>query len=155
QPGRDSLQELEGIKRDRGSYIFSAQQQQCPQPPEGNTVKRADMKYYKEAPAREKFRHVYLACDPAGATGARNDYTAIVVAGVIERDVYVLEVQRGHWNCRQIVSRIEDLAKHWRASRLMIETTGQGEAVKQEISRRNRYDIRGITQKLDKETRMS
>jgi predicted phage terminase large subunit-like protein len=154
QNGWDSLQHFEEIKTTAGSHVFSAQWQQQPLPEEGTIVKRAWMKPYKSPPPLEQFSHIYVVCDPAGAAGSNNDFTAIVVAGVIDRDVYVLEVSRGHWECLEISRRMIATAENWRATQVIIETTGQGESVRQEIARGARFDIKGITQSRNKLDRL-
>lgn len=155
QDGWDSLEDLEHVRRTAGSHVFSAQYQQQPLPPEGNMVKCDWLKTYKSAPKLGECRHVYLACDPSGAVGSNNDYTAIVVAAVAERKVHLLEVRRGHWECLEISRHLREMADHWKPTQIMIETTGMGEAVRQLIDRTHKYDIRGIQQKIDKITRLS
>jgi predicted phage terminase large subunit-like protein len=154
QPQRDSLEELEATRRQIGTYNYTAQYQQNPAPAEGNIVRREWLRQYNELPALDSFKHVYVACDPAGKDGEKNDYTALVVAGVEDRDLYVLEVTRGHWDCLEIKRRIEALATNWRATQIIIETTGLGEAVRQEIARENHHDSLGVQPKLDKITRL-
>lgn len=155
QPGWDSAEELERTRQLIGSYNFAAQYQQDPAPAEGNMVKREWLGTYDEPPPREKFKHIYLTCDPSGKAGSNNDYTAIVVVGVLGRDVYVLDVRRGHWGSARIKQEIEELAAFWKPTQIIIETTGQGESVRQEIDLEGRLDIRGVMQKTDKETRLS
>ncbi len=154
QPHWDSLEELEKIRRHNGSYIFAAQYQQNPVPVEGNIVMREWLKSYESTPARDAFQAIHVVCDPAGKAGPQNDYTAIVVAGMIGRDVHVLEVCRGHWGLRDIVIQITNLVEKWQANQVIVETTGLGEAVREELERGGGIDVRGILPKGDKQTRL-
>ena len=154
QPEWDSLEELEATKKQIGTYNFTAQYQQNPAPAEGNIIKREWLKQYQKLPASDTFRHVYIACDPGGKAGEHNDYTAIVVVGVINRDVYILAASRGHWQCLEIKHEIEAMAAIWKSTRIIIETTGLGEAVRQEIVREGRRDVLGVQPKLDKASRL-
>lgn len=153
QPGWDSREELAKTKK-ADAYIFSAQYQQNPVPAEGVKVKREHLRSYRKHPPLERFRHIYVSCDPAGKSGPKNDYTAITVVGILDRDVYLLDVKRGHWSYLQIKRNMLAMYEKWKATRMLIETTGLGEAVRQEIVGENRYDIFGRQPKLDKPTRM-
>jgi predicted phage terminase large subunit-like protein len=155
QPARDDLNELAKTKKQIGSYAFSAQYQQTPEPATGNMIKREWLGSYSLAPSRNQFSQIYLVCDPAGKAGTHNDYTAIVVVGIVKREIYVLEVRRGHWNALRIKSEIESLAREHGATRVIIETTGMGEGIRQEIERESRFDIIGTQPKDDKVTRVS
>jgi hypothetical protein len=98
QPDRDNMEALEEIKREVGSRVFAAQYQQNPTPPEGNLIKAAWLKRYQVALDRKSYRHVVLSCDPAGKPGVLNDYTAVTIAGVSNKEVHLLHVVRGHWS---------------------------------------------------------
>jgi len=70
QPGRDSLEELEELKRDLGSHVFAAQYQQNPTPPDGNMIMREWLPRYDKPRDRKSYQRVVLSCDPAGKPGA-------------------------------------------------------------------------------------
>jgi hypothetical protein len=114
QPGRDSLQMLEELKRQLGSHVFAAQYQQNPSPPDGNMIKAAWLARYDGSPDRSKFRRVVLACDPAGKAGIRNDYTAMCIVGADKQTVHLLYAVRGHWTVLEMRNIILNLAAHWR-----------------------------------------
>jgi len=130
QPNRGDRRSYEQTQRQIGSAVFSAQYLQAPLPAEGNTVKRDWMRYYESPPDLGACKHVILACDPSAKAGSQNDYTAIAVLAVKDRDVYVLDVVRGHYESLQIVGRIRDLKSQYGTTINLIETTGMGESVR-------------------------
>jgi hypothetical protein len=91
QPDWLSREAMDEIKHNVGSHIFAAQYQQNPTPPDGNMIKAAWLSRYQSAPPLKKFRSVVLSCDPAGKAGIKNDYTAITVAGIDDKELYLLQ----------------------------------------------------------------
>ncbi len=154
QPNWDTLEALDQSRKMHTTYIFSAQYQQNPLPAEGNRIKREWIKWYKQPPSRDQFRQIYVTCDPSGKDGPHNDYTAIAVLGVAGRNVYGLDVRRGHWSGLQIKDNLVAIFEQWNPTQIIIETTGLGEGVRQEINRDGRYYLSSYQPKLDKRTRL-
>jgi predicted phage terminase large subunit-like protein len=154
QPDRDNMEALEEIKREVGSRVFAAQYQQNPTPPEGNLIKAAWLKRYQAALDRKSYRHVVLSCDPAGKPGVLNDYTAVTIAGVSNKEVHLLHVVRGHWSVLQMRDQIAALAEHWKPDLVLIEDTSSGMGLIQLLKEQSWLSIVGRHPKDDKETRM-
>ena len=125
QPDRDAMEALEEIRREVGSRVFAAQYQQI-RPLGGNLIKAAWLKRFPVALDRTSYRNVVLSCDPAGKAGVLNDYTAITIAGVINKEIHLLYVVRGHWTVLQMRDRIAALAQQWKPDYIIIEDTSSG-----------------------------
>ena len=149
QPGRDSLASYEQTRIQIGSALFNAQYLQAPIPAEGNMVKRDGVAYYTSPPDLSKCKHIILACDPAGKAGLQNDFTAIVIAGIISDKIYILDVRRGHMSCLQIVEKIHSVSRKYGTTINLIETTGMGESARQELKRVHRIDVKDVQPKND------
>jgi predicted phage terminase large subunit-like protein len=156
QPKRDSMALFEQIKHERGSSVFWAQYQQNPTPAEGNLIRAEWLLRYNKVPDRSNLDRIVIGCDTASKTGARNDFTAIVVAGIERRNIYVLEIARGRWNMRETQSRIEVLGKDWGPDLVLVEDTGTGTALIQLMREEGLLEVRdwGPTQR-DKTARLS
>ena len=154
QPDRDSMEALEEIRREVGSRVFAAQYQQNPTPPDGNLIKAAWLKRYQVALDRTSYRHVVLSCDPAGKPGILNDYTAITIAGVVNKELHLLHVARGHWSVLQMRDQISALAEQWKPDLVLIEDTSSGMGLIQLLREQTSLSIVGRHPKDDKETRM-
>jgi predicted phage terminase large subunit-like protein len=155
QPARDSAEAIDELKREIGSRVFAAQYQQNPTPPDGNMIKAAWLGRYDVAPDRESFQRVVLSCDPAGKAGIHNDYTAIVIVGVQQKALHVLQVTRGHWTVMQMREQIIALAAQWQVDLVIVEDTSSGMGLIQLLKEQTRLDIVGRRPDADKETRMS
>jgi predicted phage terminase large subunit-like protein len=155
QPNRDNMETLEEIKREIGSRLFAAQYQQNPTPPDGNLIKAAWLRHYKTLPDNKKYRRVVLSCDPAGKAGLHNDYTAITIAGIDNKEVHLLHVARGHWTVLQMRDQVAALAEQWKADLSIIEDTSSGMGLIQLLREHSRLNVVGRHPKDDKETRMS
>jgi predicted phage terminase large subunit-like protein len=155
QPDRDSMEALEEIKREIGSRVFAAQYQQNPTPPDGNMIKAAWLGRYQTELARNKYRHVVLSCDPAGKAGTHNDYTAIAISGVRDKEIHLLHVTRGHWTVLQMRDQISALVEQWRPDPIIVEDTSSGMGLIQLLREGSWLSIIGRHPKDDKETRMS
>ncbi len=110
---------------------------------------------YDIAPDRKSFQRVVLCCDPAGKAGAGNDYTAIVVVGVREKALHVLQVGRGHWTVLQTREQIIALAAQWMVDLIIVEDTSSGMGLIQLLQEEPRLDVVGRKPDADKVTRMS
>ena len=155
QPARDSAEAIDELKREIGSRVFAAQYQQNPTPPDGNMIKAAWLGRYDVAPERNSFQRVVLSCDPAGKAGIHNDYTAIVVAGVQQKALHVLQISRGHWTVMQMREQIIALAAQWQVDLVIVEDTSSGMGLIQLLKEQTRLDVIGRNPDADKETRMS
>jgi predicted phage terminase large subunit-like protein len=155
QSTRDKMQTFDEIRREIGSRVFAAQYQQNPTPPDGNFIKAAWIQRYPKCSDRKYYGHVILSCDPAGKAGPRNDYTAITIAGVLDKRIHLLHVVRGHWTILQMRDRIITLKQEWEPNLVLIEDTSSGMGLVQLIAEHSSLNVIGRHPKADKETRMS
>jgi predicted phage terminase large subunit-like protein len=155
QPDRDSMEALDEIKREAGSRVFAAQYQQNPTPPDGNMIKAAWLGRYPTVLDRNKYRRVVLSCDPAGKAGTRNDYTAIAISGVRDKELHLLHVTRGHWTVLQMRDQISALVEQWKPDPVIVEDTSSGMGLIQLLREKTWLNIVGQHPRDDKETRMS
>src|SRR5262249_53200684 len=137
------------------SRVFAAQYQQNPTPPDGNFIKAAWIQRYAKCLDRKNYRQVIISCDPAGKAGPRNDYTAITIAGVLDKKLHLLHVVRGHWTILQMRDRIISLQQEWAPNLALIEDTSGGMGLLQLLREQSSLNVIGRHPKADKETRMS
>jgi predicted phage terminase large subunit-like protein len=155
QPDWDSRNELDTTKSEIGSRNFAAQYLQNPTPPDGNMIKGSWLRRYNSIPSRDKFRSMILSCDPAGKADVKNDYTAMTVVGIDEKEMYLLHVERGHWTVVEMQKRITALASQWDATHIIVEDTASGMGLIQLLKEQTRLPVIGQHSKDDKETRLS
>jgi predicted phage terminase large subunit-like protein len=118
-------------------------------------IKAAWLGRYQAILDRNKYRRVVLSCDPAGKAGTRNDYTAIAVSGVRDKELHLLHVTRGHWTVLQMRDQISALVEKWKPDPVIVEDTSSGMGLIQLLREKTWLNIVGQHPRDDKETRMS
>ena len=128
-PAREDLMVLEDQRALMGSDRFSAQYLQNPVPASGNLIKAAWLKVYDPATVRQGGGKIVMSVDPANKANPNCDFSAIVIALVQGKYVYVLEVVRERLEFPNLRARIVALADEYRPDALLIEDKASGEGL--------------------------
>jgi predicted phage terminase large subunit-like protein len=154
-PEREPLYVLEALKLQLGSDDFSAQYQQAPVPPGGAMVKRAWIKRYSELPPSSQWSLTLQSWDTASKGGPDNDWSVCTTL-VLGPDKlwYLADVWRKRVDYPALKAAVQDQAKKWGARRILVEDTGAGTALVQEL-RGKVPGITGVKPKGDKASRMA
>ena len=145
------------MKRQIGSDAFSAQYQQSPVPPGGNMVKRHWVRRYSEPPPASERLLTLQSWDTANKGGPDNDWsvcTTWIVTRPPNRRYYLIDVWRQRVHYPTLKQRISDLAIKHRATRVLVEDTGAGTSLVQELVGRI-TGIIAVKPEGDKESRMA
>lgn len=102
---RESVEMLNKMRAQMGSFLFSAQYQQTPETPEGGIFKRKYFKMVDQMPETTELGYVCVSIDCAMSSSDQADYTAITVAYIEEGRYTVFEVQRGRWDYEHVKVR--------------------------------------------------
>jgi predicted phage terminase large subunit-like protein len=153
-PGREPRDVLEMYRRELGSDIFSAQYQQAPMPPEGAMIKRRWVMRYSTPPVRRPGSRVIQSWDTASKGGAENDWSVCTTWLFQDAQYYLLHVHRGRYDYPELKRRALLLAEQHRPTKILIEDTGTGTALAQELRRSGRPAI-AVKPEGDKVARMS
>ena len=131
-PGRESREQLELMRKTLGSLAFSAQYQQRPTPVEGNLVKREWFRWYDKVPEGDGVR-IVQSWDIAGTIGEGRDYSVCTTWVVKRKDYYLVDLWRGRIEIPTLRRKIVALQKEYNAPRVLIEGTGIGLGVYQDL----------------------
>ena len=142
---------LEDLKRQLGSYAFAAQYQQTPMPPEGAMIKR---NWIKRCPNPPKSRIIVQSWDTASKGGPENDWSVCTTWFVARPRWYLVDVWRGRVDYPSLKKKVIELARKWGARRVLIEDTGTGTSLVQELQRKVSGVI-GVKPEGDKVSRMA
>ena len=151
QPDREPREILESLRRELGSRTFEAQYQQVPTPAGGNLIKREWLQYYRDRP--RTFERIVVSWDTASTQGDASDWSAGLVWGVHDQNFYLLDVVRKRLEFPQLKEAVLKLHADWKADATLIEKTGLGIALKQDICRTTRLRPLLLPPKFDKITR--
>jgi predicted phage terminase large subunit-like protein len=154
-PEREPLDVLDSMKLQIGSDAFSAQYQQMPAPPGGAMVKRHWVKRYSELPPASERLFTMQSWDTASKGGPDNDWsvcTTWVVAR--KKQLYLIDVWRQRVDYPALKAKVLELAKRFGARRVLVEDTGAGTSLVQEL--RGRVSgIIAVKPEGDKASRMA
>jgi len=133
QPDLVSAEELENLRRGMASYNFAAQYQQGPQPLEGNLIKRAWLKAYKEAEKPAEFDKIVQSWDTANSASESANFSVCTTWGMRGRHLYLLDVVRRQMEFPELKRTVRYLADFWKADIVLVEDKASGTQIIQEM----------------------
>ncbi len=154
-PAREDQAALDVIRRNLGSYNFSAQYQQCPVPLDGNLVKWGWFRRYDVLPERSEFDLIVQSWDTASGSDELNDYSVCTTWGVIGSDYYLIDVVRERLEYPKLKRRVVNEARKHDADTVLIERAGSGISLVQDLRMEGNLRPLAIRPHRDKITRMA
>ena len=154
-PEREPRQVLDAIKIQIGSDAFSAQYQQEPAPPGGAMVKRDWVQRYSELPPLSERLFTLQSWDTASKGGPDNDWS-VCTTWIVTRKKrwYLVDVWRQRVDYPTLKAKVQRLAKEFGARRILVEDTGAGTSLVQEM-RSHVSGIIAVNPEGDKVSRMA
>lgn len=138
-PSREPIEVLEKLRLQLGSDVFSAQYQQSPVPPGGAMIKRDWVARYTSSP-REGWM-ILQSWDTAMKGGPDNDWSVCTTwMRLGDARWYLLDVWRGRVNYPTLKSKVEEHAKVWNASKVLVEESGTAIGLIEELQ----YSVPGL-----------
>jgi predicted phage terminase large subunit-like protein len=132
-PVREPREVLDSLLAQMGADTFAAQYQQNPVVAGGNMIKRGWVQHYDNMPIRSPSTHVLQSYDTASKEGGQNDWSVCTTWYVISGKYYLVDVLRGRFDYPTLKERAIDNARSHRATSILIEDTGVGTALVQEL----------------------
>jgi len=150
-PSRYPVEVLERTRSQLGSQAWLSLYQGCPVPEGGAIFKAEWFGSYREAPALQR---IVQAWDTAfGKGGAGDDYSACVTIGETKDGFYVLDVTRGRWPFPELRRRMIELAERFNPAAIVIEDTGAGTSLLQELRGETSLPLLAVKAEGSKELR--
>lgn len=152
-PERESLDALEALRRDMGTYAFSAQYLQRPQPREGAGI---DANWFRrfDINAPPKFEEIIQSWDTANKGGEQNDYSVCTTWGVRGKEAWLLHVHRAKHFYPALKRAVRELDETWNPKTIIVEDHASGEMLVQDLHDDGFYKIKAFKPKGDKFQRM-
>ena len=117
-PERESIADLEALKKTMSEFYFEAQYQQNPIPEKGNIINFADFKTYSELPEQGE---IWQSWDIALKDGINNDYSVCITAKRVLNLLYILDLWRGKLELNDLINKIHSMHSAFNASHVIIE----------------------------------
>ncbi|MFC4272782.1 phage terminase large subunit [Sneathiella chungangensis] len=134
---RESLEILEGIRKEAGIYDFEAQYQQNPAPPGGTLFKKKWLRLYTDVIYLEKFDSIVDSWDTAAGTGPNNAYSCCTSWGIRGGRYFLLDCQRFKLEYPELLKTIVELAHIHKANAVLVEHASSGIQVYQNLQHTN------------------
>ena len=155
-PVREPLSVLESLKRQIGSDAFYAQYQQMPVPPGGAMIKRNWIERYDELPPQQDRLIILQSWDTASKGGPENDFSVCTTWLVTRsRQWYLIDVWRKRVDYPELKASVQRLAAQYKAKCILVEDTGTGTSLVQELRRGKVSGIVAVKPERDKRSRMA
>lgn len=132
-PEREPKHVLGELRDAMGTQAFSAQYQQAPVPPGGALIKGAWFRSYDRLPERQPGNQIIQSWDIASNVGLTNDYSVCTTWLIRGTDYYLIDVDRQKLEFPDLRRRILTQAEAYGATAVLIEDTGAGTALIQDL----------------------
>ena len=130
-PTRESLTDLEHLRTEMGTNVFTAQYQQMPVPADGLIFKRDWIQSYDPATLnRDRYGGVILqSWDTGNKTGESNAWSVCITAIYRNALIYIVDICRVRLGMPELVRKAAELAHQYRPDHLFIEDKASGEGL--------------------------
>lgn len=150
-PSRYPVEALEKIRAQLGSPMWLSLYQSRPVPEGGAIFREAWFQTYREPP--EGLR-IVTAWDTAFGKGTREgDYSVAVTIGEAKEAFYLIHVERGRWAFPELKRRMVELAERFHPAAIVIEDTGSGTSLLQELRGQTSLPLLAVKPEGGKELR--
>jgi len=154
-PERFGLKELKRIKKQIGSYWFSAMYQQHPQPSEGGLLKRDWLKTYTHKPSIGSFE-IYQGWDVAISEKETSDYTVCCTVGRDRKlnHFYILDWYKERIDFPSQVKQVIEESRKYDVNLIGIEDVAYQRALPQQVLAEHVLPVKAVKRVSDKVTRL-
>lgn len=141
-PQREPREVLDQLKAEMGPRAFEAQYQQNPTPLEGDYLQWDKVRFYDEAPPRNRLNKVVHSWDVASSSDPKADYSVGTIWGHDGTSWLLLDVIRQRLLYPDLLARVRLERKLWKADAILVEKSSVGPALLEDLAR----DMRGISE---------
>jgi len=153
-PEREPMSVLESLKKSMGNHVFLAQYLQRPVPTGGGIIKLNDFQRHPNKYSRLPSDVIIQSWDIATSISEHADYSVGLTWLVRQNNFFLVDMIRKRIEPYHLRQLIRHAYQQQKANAVLIETTGAGEAVANDLYQRGDMNIIPIRPKTDKKTRM-
>lgn len=157
-PERMSKEELEQKAKEMGKRAFAGQYQQRPAPADGDIIRLEWFKSYEHEPEECIGDRILQSWDAAYTINQSSDYSVCITFLYQAHQIYILDVYREKMEFPELKTFIPEHADRWKAEKIVLETTGTGGPLIQELRKQHGFNGHekywSHTPKEDKKTRV-
>jgi predicted phage terminase large subunit-like protein len=132
-PQKHDAAQLESIRAQMGSQAFVSLMQLRPSAASGTIFKREWFRLL--SPPWPSFQRIIQSWDTAfGKSAKRGDYSACCTVGINNNGAHILHVWKGRPDFPALKAKVQELAREWKVSEILVEDTGAGTSLAQELA---------------------
>jgi len=154
-PARESLGDIERIKRSIGEYNFAGQYLQSPTPLGGGLIKEAWFRRYAPHQKPTSFDRILQSWDTANKPTELSDYSVCTTWAIKGKDIYLIHVQRKRLAYPELKRAVREQWQAFGADVVLIEDKASGTQLIQELIQEGLHAVTAFKPKDDKLTRMN
>jgi predicted phage terminase large subunit-like protein len=143
-PEREPIEMIQKIRERMGTYNFSSQYQQAPQPLEGNIIKSNWLKYYETGECPATFSSKIQSWDTANKAGELNDYSVCTTWGKSGKHYYLLNVFRKRMEYPGLKRAVKEQYDLHKPGTILIEDKASGTQLIQDLRADGIYDVKAF-----------
>jgi predicted phage terminase large subunit-like protein len=151
--------QMEQLKRDMGSYAFSAQYQQSPVPLEGGLIKHAWLKTYNAMPEGFQYDSIVQSWDTAVKASQLNDPSGCLTIGIKGNECHVLDYYEERLEYPDLKRMVVAMASRTYYGKIpeavLMEDKASGQSLIQDLRRESSIPLIAITPTGEKIVRLS
>ena len=152
---RETMEDLQRLRKSMGELFFSAQYQQEPLPLAGNLIKAAWFKEYSVVPGSYSHSDIQvISIDTAMKGTPSADFTVATVWQACGENFYLLDLWRERVEYPDLVRAVLRLRAEYLTATFLIEDKGSGTSLIQDLRAKN-YSVMATNPKEDKVTRVA
>jgi predicted phage terminase large subunit-like protein len=152
---RETMEDLERLRKSMGELFFSAQYQQEPLPLAGNLIKAIWLREYEVLPGSYDHNDVQvISIDTAMKGTPSADFSVATVWQTRGENSYLIDLWRERVDYPDLLRAVLQLREKYPAAIILIEDKGSGTSLIQELRVKN-YSVIAINPEGDKESRVA
>jgi predicted phage terminase large subunit-like protein len=140
-PVRVRLSALEALRAEMGSAGFTAQYQQNPVPPDGALVRIERLNLIDTPPARNRVHRLVQSWDTAIKDSPSAAFSVCTTWGWRDRVWYLMDLRRERLEYPDLKAMVRHQLTSWRADEVLIEDSGNGHALWNQLKNEGIYNI--------------
>lgn len=153
-PLRECKDVLDGLRRELGPQVFSAQYQQNPVAPKGNLIRLDWFPRYDCTPERHMFTKVVQSWDTAMSESPTSDWSVCTTWGYRDSRWWLLDVLRERLDYPDLKRTVVRMHQRWQPDKILIEDANSGKSLYQEFRTSGPFRVWLCKPRSDKETRL-
>lgn len=146
----DSIDSINKLKLEVGSYVFQSQYMQRPINPDGGLLRTSWLRYFD---AEFEADLCFQSWDIASSNNSNSDYSVGINFKIVGKNVYITDLIRVRNLYSELKSKVKDFYEQHTPATVLIENKSSGVALLQEL-KEHHFPVKAVNPRIDKVSRV-